>query len=125
MKGDAVLEVLVALTTREETDPAFSPAAHPRRIAQAIDPEARDGRAASAPLRRLVEVGLATRGQRARRLASGRIKTYTGSGNTVYSPTVRGIEVDRLLAGATAKRGGTFTPKNQLGLTTREMLALR
>jgi hypothetical protein len=125
MTGADVLRVLVELTARPPTDRALEPAAHPRKIARAIDAGARDGRAVSMRLSRLVDARLATKGHSARRLASGRVKEMRGSSTTVYTPTERGREVDRLLAGATVARGGVFQPRSSLGLDVREELALR
>lgn len=125
MTGADVLRVLVELTERPATDRALEPAAHPGKIARTLDESARDGRVVSQRLARLVDAHLATRGHKSRRLASGRIKEYRGASTTVYTPTARGREVDRLLAGATAARGGTFRPRSSLGLDVREELALR
>ena len=125
MTGADVLRVLVELCERPATDRALEPAAHAAKIARTLDPDARDGRGVSPRLTRLVAARLAVRGRKSRRLADGRIKEYRGASTTVYSPTERGREVDRLLAGATAARGGTFKPRSQLGIDTTEELALR
>ena len=121
MSGAAVLQVLVSATHRDQADPDLEPACSAIRVAHALGYH--DGRSVARTLGRLCEEGLATSGCRTRRLKSGGLKVYTGS--VVYSPTARGRDVDALLASATASRGGIFRPRNELGLSVSEELALR
>jgi DNA-binding IclR family transcriptional regulator len=59
------------------------------------------------------------------RLQRERLVESSGSSPRAWWPTGRGVAVDRLVASASADRGGTFRPLNTLGLTLHEVIALQ
>lgn len=124
MTGAEILAALDKVTDRPEADRSFTPAASARRIAAELG----DGdmsRQVSGQLVKLRRAGLVTRAHRARRLKSGRIKEYTDA--FVYSPTIRGREVARILARIAAANNGYHTRalRSAAGIKTIEEIHLR
>lgn len=125
MKGEDALRALVAVTARPDDDPAFTSAARAARVAGWMQGELgidATSRQAAQRLRLLADCHLAARGHAARRLRSGRIKSYS---HFVWSPTERGREVDAILERIRPARGGSFEPMTSAGITMHEVLALR